>query len=283
MPTKITINKKAIKTERAGTPVKINGPKVTRRTVKAVRTEEEQTPVDSDEYEKVSGSGMVPIDKLKLWKDNPWKHKRVIPKLAEALAIHGQVSPVVADLHSKVIYKGNHTYQAINYLSKHMRAVSNKIGIKVEDIRSKIDTTMIKVEFIDFPSEQAAVAYGISDNNLSKGGKYDPDTLLQIFKSDEEFYFKKPKHMAFSERDLKIYRDHRGNSAPRPKHYDEDDEEMVTGDYMLLTFHVPEVGERLKDLLSLDESTRKVNFERLYPYLNKKTQKFFDDIIDLPF
>ena len=220
---------------------------------------------------------------MKLWKDNPWNHKKIIPKLSESLAIYGQVSPVIADKETKIIYKGNHTYQAINYLHNHMRAISNKVGLKVEDIQKNIDTNYIKVEYKDFPSEQAAIAYGIADNNLSKGGKYDPDLLLRIFNTDEEFYYNSPKHMAFTEKDLKIYKNHHGNTAPRPRTYVENDDEMVSGDYLLLTFNVPEVGERLRDFLNLDDTTRKLNFERLYPYLDKKTKEFFDDVIDLPF
>lgn len=244
---------------------------------KFIRTEQEQTPVL-----EVSTS-YVPMDELQLWKDNPWNHKKIIPRLAEALAIHGQVSPVVADRKTKIIYKGNHTYQAMNYLHKHIRSISNKIGDTVDEIRNRIDTTMIKVEFHDFPSEQAAIAYGIADNNLSKGGKYDPDTMLKIFRTDEEYFVKNPRNMSFSERELKLYRDHRNNCNPRPRNYQPNDEEMIAGNYMILTFNTPEVEERLRECFEMDKSKRKIQFENLYPFMNKEFKQYFDDVIDLPF
>jgi hypothetical protein len=100
----------------------------------------------------------VLIGTINLWKDNPRKNNAAVPKLAEILKVHGQVTPIVVWRENMVAYKGNTTLKAMKLLGE--RAV--------------------KVLFVDFPSEQAAIAYGIADNKTSEWSQWD-DELLNRF------------------------------------------------------------------------------------------------------
>jgi len=100
----------------------------------------------------------VPIDSVKYWKDNPRKNDKAAIELAELIKIHKQISPVVVWAKNMVIHKGNTTKKAMTIL-----------GSKT-----------IKAIFVDFPSEQAAIAYGIADNKSSELSSWD-DTILRKF------------------------------------------------------------------------------------------------------
>jgi superfamily II DNA or RNA helicase len=108
----------------------------------------------------------VSINSVKLWKGNPRKNKEAIPKLMELLKVKGQVTPIVVWKKNKVIYKGNTTWEAMKQL-----------GYKV-----------INVLFVDFPSEQSAISYGISDNKSSEWSQWD-DSILNKMMSQDSFDF----------------------------------------------------------------------------------------------
>lgn len=114
---------------------------------------------------KKSGTNtkIVPITSVKLWKNNPRKNDAAVPKLAELLKIHGQKSPIVVWSKNNVIYKGNTTYKAM---------LLN--GAKE-----------IEVKYVDFPSEQAAIAYGIADNKSSEFSQWNEEILLNFMKSEK--------------------------------------------------------------------------------------------------
>lgn len=100
----------------------------------------------------------VDISKVKLWKDNPRKNEKAIPKLAEVIKERGQITPIVVWSKNDTVYKGNTTIKALKLL-----------GIKT-----------VKVLYADFPSESAAIAYGIADNKSSEWSQWD-DGLLENF------------------------------------------------------------------------------------------------------
>lgn len=105
----------------------------------------------------------VPTASLKLWKDNPRQNDEAVPRLAELLQMHGQRSPIVVWKKNMVVYKGNTTLKA-----------ARSLGWK-----------NISVILADFPSEQAAIAYGIADNKSSEWALWD-DELLTKFLSMKE-------------------------------------------------------------------------------------------------
>jgi ParB-like chromosome segregation protein Spo0J len=103
------------------------------------------------------------ISTLNFWKNNPRKNDIAVPKLAELLKEHGQRSPIVVWKKNMVVYKGNTTLKAAKLLGwKYISAV-----------------------LADFPSEEAAVAYGIADNKSSEWSQWD-DGLLGKFLSTKE-------------------------------------------------------------------------------------------------
>lgn len=110
----------------------------------------------------------VDIDSLNLWANNPNNDYSSVPRLAELLKIHGQVTEVVVWPKNMVIYKGNHTWKALK-----------KLGAK------KVD-----VLFVEFPNEGAAIAYGMADNASGRWGDgMDPDLLAKMLKSKEVYRF----------------------------------------------------------------------------------------------
>jgi hypothetical protein len=100
----------------------------------------------------------VPISSINLWKSNPRKNDAAVPKLAEIISLRGQITPILVWRKNMVAYKGNTTIKAMKSLGK----------------------TSVKVLFADFPSEAAAVAYGIADNKASEWAEWD-DAVLQKF------------------------------------------------------------------------------------------------------
>ena len=105
----------------------------------------------------------VPLSSVKLWNDNPRINDAAVPKLVEVLRVRGQVTPIVVWRKNMVIYKGNTTWKAIK----------------------KLGWPKIKVLFVDFPSEQAAIAYGIADNKSSEWAQWDDSILMSFLKNDE--------------------------------------------------------------------------------------------------
>jgi hypothetical protein len=105
----------------------------------------------------------VAIDKIKLWKDNPRHNETAVPKLAAIIKARGQVTPIVVWRKTGVCYKGNTTLKA-------MRSLGNKT---------------ISVLYVDFPSETAAIAYGIADNKSSEWAEWD-ETILSKFLQMED-------------------------------------------------------------------------------------------------
>lgn len=106
---------------------------------------------------------LVPLIRLKLWKDNPRVNDVAVPKLMKLIKKHGIKSPIVVWKKNNVIYKGNTTYKA-----------AKKLGYK-----------KLPVAWASFPSEAAANAYGISDNKSSEFTEWDEELLLKIMDKQE--------------------------------------------------------------------------------------------------
>jgi hypothetical protein len=105
----------------------------------------------------------VPIDAVKQWPDNPNDDFTKIGRQQKILKKHGQVTPVTVWSKDNIIYKGNHTHEA-------MRLNGAK---------------EIRVLYVDFPSRAAAMAYGISDNESGKWAGMNPDVLAALMQSEE--------------------------------------------------------------------------------------------------
>ena len=105
----------------------------------------------------------VDINSIKLWAENPRKNDIAAPKLAETMKVRGQITPVVVWNKNGVCYKGNTTIKALRLLGK----------------------KSVKVLYVDFPSEAAAIAYGIADNKSSEWSQWDDSVLLNFLEAPE--------------------------------------------------------------------------------------------------
>jgi hypothetical protein len=105
----------------------------------------------------------VPIGDVIPWKNNPRKNDAAAPKLAEVISARGQITPIVVWRKNMVAYKGNTTIKAMQLLNQ----------------------KTIRVLFADFPSEAAAVAYGIADNKSSEWAEWDEAVLQKFFTTPE--------------------------------------------------------------------------------------------------
>ena len=123
---------------------------------------------------------IVPIDSVHVWKNNPRKNDRAVPKLAKVLAIHGQRSPIVVWRKNNVVYKGNTTLKAARELS----------------------WKKIAVLWANFPSEQAAIAYAIADNKSSEFAEWDEDVLLDLLEAEE--LKGQPESTGFTEQEISL-------------------------------------------------------------------------------
>jgi ParB-like nuclease domain len=109
------------------------------------------------------GIESVDISKVIIWKDNPKDHASSVKQLSEIIKTRGQISPVIVWRKNNVCYKGNGTIAALKLL-----------GMKKVDVR-----------YVSFPSEAAAIAYGIADNKSGELSAWD-STVLSKFLSMEE-------------------------------------------------------------------------------------------------
>lgn len=111
---------------------------------------------------------VVPLNSLKLWKDNPRKNTQAAKELAPILEKHGLRSPLVVWDKNNTIYKGNTTWKAAKLL-----------GWK-----------NIAVAFVSFKSEEAANAYGIADNKSQEFSEWDDELLNKMLDTEpmKKFY-----------------------------------------------------------------------------------------------
>jgi ParB-like chromosome segregation protein Spo0J len=121
-------------------------------TIKKKQVATSSQPLEKGDLQSVS------IDSVKLWKENPRKNEKAAIRLADILKVHGQKSPIVVWKKNGVIYKGNTTYKAM----------------KLNGAKT------IQVLYQDFPSEQAAIAYGIADNKSSEWAEWDDEVLGKL-------------------------------------------------------------------------------------------------------
>lgn len=256
-----------------------------RKPVRAIRTEQEGAPVQISRKinNKQIDVQLVPLGEVKLWDKNPWNHQKIVPALAKALAIHGQVSAVIVWRKNNTIYKGNHTYRAIEYLRDNIKKIAKELDMSVEGIKHNIDPNYIKVEYRDFANENAATAYGLSDNNLGQGGKYDGDLLLNIIRSSEE-YFTNTNITGFSEKDLKAFQLSTMGGLDGLARTDIVGQSQDMGEFAIVLFDSVMELNAFKQAFNMAVHERKVSFSTLFSAMTEEWQKWFtENIDDLPF
>lgn len=123
----------------------------------------------------------VDINKIKEWVSNP-KHfsKETIIALAEKIKHHGFKSPLIVWSKNGQVYKGNTTLKAAKVL-----------GLK-----------KVPVAYTEFKDENAAIAYGVADNQQSDLAEWDEKALVSLLSKKEML----KNQTGFSEADLERMR-----------------------------------------------------------------------------
>lgn len=186
---------------------------------------------DGNPRKMIDSAEDVALNSVKTWKANPRKNDEAVPRLAELLREHGQRSPLVVWRKNNVIYKGNTTYKAARFLG----------------------WDKIAVVYADFPSEQAAIAYGIADNKSSEWSDWDDNALSKLLKSDSDFF--RRSNTGLQEKDLE-----RLSSLGEPGDEDTGPEE-TEGDaktYIVVRFPSVEARDRVMKVCGVDPSKREV-------------------------
>lgn len=181
----------------------------------------------------------VSVNTVKEWKENPRKNDEAAVKLAELLKEHGQRSPIVVWKKNMVIYKGNTTFKAVKLL-----------GWKTID-----------VILTDFPSEIAAIAYGIADNKSSEFSEWDDLILSDLLKADTDGYCVKER-IGFTEKELKgLFNPKKpsGKEKVAKPHHEID----VLGDYIVLSFDSTEDVDRFREWMELTEGDKTLTFKKM--------------------
>lgn len=155
---------------------------------------------------------LVDISTVHLWKDNPRKNDKNVNKLATLIRKNGVRAPVVCWVDNRVIYKGNTTYKALKMLG-------NKL---------------IPVSWQQFPSEAAAIAFGISDNKSSEFSEWDEIALMKLMGAEEMQEHKANTGFQESELSKMLLRSTEGDSTKY-----EDRLPKIT------IIHHPAIGEKL--------------------------------------
>ena len=185
-------------------------------------------------------SGALAIQTVRLgevfeWKDNPRKNDAAAPKLAELLKEHGQRSPIVVWRQNMTIYKGNTTYKAAKILG----------------------WPTIQAIMADFPSEQAAIAYGIADNKSSEYSDWDDNVLSELMKAGDGFFTK--ANTGFTDRELASLQ----LATAMPGKLDMSDmagESEAMGEYLVVQFTEPGDLERFREWMGLGKQERTLLF-----------------------
>jgi hypothetical protein len=249
---------------------------------RVARTEQEALPAAPTTNHQLNMQ-LVPLESVKLWSENPWNHQKIIPQLAKALAIHGQVSAVIVWRKNNTIYKGNHTHRAITYLRDNLGKIAQELSITISDIMEIIDPRYIKVEYRDFPSENAATAYGLSDNNLGQGGKYDDNLLLKIMQSDQS-YFSDTNRTGFTEKDLKAFQLSTMSDISKLANTDVAGDSQQMGEFAIILFDSVFELTAFKQAFGMAVHERKINFSTIMSSMTDEWRQWFiEHIDDLPF
>jgi hypothetical protein len=249
---------------------------------RVVRTEQDELPATPTTNHQLNMQ-LVPLESVKLWPENPWNHQKIIPQLAKALAIHGQVSAVIVWRENNTIYKGNHTHRALTYLRDNIAKVAKELDTTISDIMEIVDPRYIKVEYRDFPSENAATAYGLSDNNLGQGGKYDDDLLLKIMQSDQS-YFLDTNRTGFTEKDLKAFQLSAMSDISKLANTDIAGDSQQMGEFAIVLFDSVFELNAFKQAFGMAVNERKIHFSKIMATMSDEWHQWFiENIDDLPF
>jgi hypothetical protein len=138
----------------------------------------------------------VHFSKIKLWKDNPRINDHAVPRLMELLKIHGQKTRIGAWTKNSVIYKGNTTFKALCRLMKEWKVIAQG---ESNELFQQLKNGLIKIDWMSFPDELAAIAYAIADNKSSEFAVWD-DKILDKLMTPRMIQY--PASLGFDEKEI---------------------------------------------------------------------------------
>jgi hypothetical protein len=121
----------------------------------------------------------IHFSKIKLWSGNPRRNEVAVPRLMELLKLHGQKTRIGIWVKNSTIYKGNTTYKALVRL---IREWKQCLPGESRELFDQLKKGLLKIEWMQFPSEQAAIAYAIADNRSSEWAEWDDEILSSLLK-----------------------------------------------------------------------------------------------------
>lgn len=124
----------------------------------------------------------IHFSKVRLWAKNPRKNENAVPRLMELLKIHGQKTRIAVWSANNVVYKGNTTYKALTRLIREWTIYKQGESRELFD---QLRRGFIKVEWLQFANENAAMAYAIADNKSNEFAEWDDDILRGLLKTPE--------------------------------------------------------------------------------------------------
>jgi len=107
-----------------------------------------------------------PIEKLKVWENNPRKNDKSAYKLINVIKEYGFINPIVIDQNG--VIRAGHT---------RLKA-ANRLGQKT-----------VPVIIYDFKTEAQAIGYSIADNKSSEWADWDFDELKDVLQELSEMNF----------------------------------------------------------------------------------------------
>jgi hypothetical protein len=203
---------------------------------------------------------MIKLSTLKLWAGNPRKNDAAVPRLMELLKIHGQKAPIGVWERNRVIYKGNTTYKALMSLAKQWLKLES--GQNTE-LFNQLRQGLVQVNWLSFPSEQAATAFGISDNKSSEYSEWDDDQLRNLLNAGE-MTNAGAKQIGFTERELNAVR----LSQEKPdklKASDLEGEFETLGAFIVIQFENDIELNAFRKQFGLAATARAINYSVLKP------------------
>ena len=197
---------------------------------------------------------IVPIGDVKQWEGNPNDDFSKIKRLQKVLKAHGQITPITVWRKNGVVYKGNHTHEAMKLNG----------------------ATEIRVLFVDFPSNAAAIAYGLSDNESGKWSGVNTDVLAALMQSEEV-------QALGDENEIKLLtgltdKGYKGlmMSTPGGTPGQLDDIDIGGGidgksDFVVLQFKDREVLAKFRERLGIEKAGRVVDFDNMMKFMEWRT------------
>lgn len=190
----------------------------------------------------------MPLNAVKLWKDNPRRNDKSAEKLAEILKVHGVQTPIVVWEKDMTVYKGNTTVKACKLA-----------GIKE-----------VPVILAQFKDHAAAVSYALADNKSSEWSEWDDQILKRLLESKELIGTPMVTATGFTEKELNALKALEVHAFDDLPNVDLKGDSQEAGNFIVIRFGSPKIYNKVSSVLGLTKGKRVVKWEEI--------SKFFQEV-----